>query len=121
MNRRSFLTGVTAFLATPAIIRTPGLLMPVRVVKRWAPLQVSYDVMCQKAVEVPDGFGVDADGRLFRLYTAEERDILETGRWRYINSIIIKGDLPPPHSLTAELARHGFARAHPPVVPKITA
>lgn len=31
MNRRSFLGGLTAILAAPAIIRTPGLLMPVRV------------------------------------------------------------------------------------------
>lgn len=28
--RRSFITGVAALLATPAIVRTPGLLMPVR-------------------------------------------------------------------------------------------
>lgn len=28
--RRGFLSGITAFLAAPAIIRTPGLLMPVR-------------------------------------------------------------------------------------------
>lgn len=30
INRRNFLTGLVATLAAPAIIRTPGLLMPVR-------------------------------------------------------------------------------------------
>ena len=30
LNRRTFLTGALAALAAPAIIRTPGLLMPVR-------------------------------------------------------------------------------------------
>ena len=32
-SRRSLLGGLLATLATPAIIRTPGLLMPVRVVR----------------------------------------------------------------------------------------
>ncbi len=32
LNRRTFLTGALAALAAPAVIRTPGLLMPVR---RW--------------------------------------------------------------------------------------
>ena len=30
LNRRTFLTGALAALAAPAVIRTPGLLMPVR-------------------------------------------------------------------------------------------
>lgn len=30
IQRRGFLAGVAAFLAAPAIIRTPGLLMPVK-------------------------------------------------------------------------------------------
>jgi hypothetical protein len=30
MNRRSVLLGVAAALAAPAVVRTPGLLMPVR-------------------------------------------------------------------------------------------
>jgi hypothetical protein len=33
MNRRGFLTGLTAALCAPAIIRTPGLIMPVKVLK----------------------------------------------------------------------------------------
>ena len=33
MNRRSLIGGLLATLAAPAIIRTPGLLMPVRVVR----------------------------------------------------------------------------------------
>lgn len=31
MNRRGFIAGLGALLAAPAIIRTPGLLMPVKV------------------------------------------------------------------------------------------
>ena len=33
MERRGFLAGVAAFLAAPAIIRTPGLLMPVKAIE----------------------------------------------------------------------------------------
>lgn len=61
MNRRGFLTGL---LASPAVITTPGLLMPV---KAWAePLAVGmrsrffgdlYVCMASGTVYVSDGFG----------------------------------------------------------------
>lgn len=33
MNRRGFLTGIIAACAAPAIIRTPGLIMPIKPIK----------------------------------------------------------------------------------------
>lgn len=48
-TRRSFLTGLGSLLAAPAVITTPGLLMPVKALpKRWVP--------CVAEVTVPLGF-----------------------------------------------------------------
>jgi hypothetical protein len=41
MNRRRFVTGLVATLATPAIIRTPGLLMPIK------PVSYDFNVLTQ--------------------------------------------------------------------------
>ena len=46
LQRRGFLTGLAAALAAPAIIRTPGLLMPVKrlaVIAPWVEMGVTYD------------------------------------------------------------------------------
>lgn len=48
MNRRGFLGGLIAALSAPAIIRTPGLLMPVR---KWLP----YDPPDVRVIYAPDG------------------------------------------------------------------
>jgi hypothetical protein len=47
MNRRGFLGGLLATLAAPAIIRTSGLLMPVRGLRQCLPppLVVNYDLV----------------------------------------------------------------------------
>ena len=47
MQRRAFLAGLGALVAAPAVIRTPGLLMPVRAV----PL-VSYQEIMRDAVRL---------------------------------------------------------------------
>ena len=41
-SRRTLLGGMLATLAAPAIIRTPGLLMPVRVVRSETSAQVQF-------------------------------------------------------------------------------
>ncbi len=58
LKRRGFLAGVGALLAAPAIIRTPGLLMPVKV---WVPPPqlVLINQMTGKSIEIP------ADGDIF--------------------------------------------------------
>lgn len=67
MNRRSFLLGLAAGLA-PAIIRTPGLLMPVRALAvpngRWSPAAWSREqferglIVSQEEMEESLGFGL---------------------------------------------------------------
>jgi hypothetical protein len=49
IQRRGFLTGITALLAAPAIIRTPGLLMPVRVWER-QPRLTATDILGMQRV-----------------------------------------------------------------------
>ena len=50
MNRRGFLGGFIAALATPAIIRTPALLMPVRVPIVLATERMSYNLTSANGV-----------------------------------------------------------------------
>src|SRR5690348_6123223 len=54
MNRRSFLTGLGALIAAPAVIRTPGLLMPVRALVKPATMAAP--------VEIPTQFGMATPG-----------------------------------------------------------
>lgn len=58
MLRRNFLAGL-AILAAPAIVRTPGLLMPVRVVPRNVALQLAPDGAWE-AFGLPSAFALDA-------------------------------------------------------------
>jgi hypothetical protein len=44
IQRRGFLTGIAAALCAPAIIRTPGLIMPVRALKLPRTIRVQFDV-----------------------------------------------------------------------------
>lgn len=48
MNRRGFLTGILSALAMPAIIRTPGLLMPVK-----QPILLTPEMLVEPPSELP--------------------------------------------------------------------
>lgn len=52
MIRRQFLTGLAAALAAPAVIRTPGLLMPVKPLRRLRGV-VSVNVTISPAPPLP--------------------------------------------------------------------
>jgi hypothetical protein len=96
MNRRTLITGLVSLLAAPAIIRTPGLLMPIRPldpllvgpkfgIKEWLPaaagekLNIPYRVVMQdngpfRAEQVPGSLlKVTPDGSGFTINTNDLR------------------------------------------------
>jgi hypothetical protein len=67
MRRRGFFAGLGALLAAPAIIRTPGLLMPGKPVLVAASVEVGLDdwwvLQMRKQMPLPIGFALGAIDR----------------------------------------------------------
>jgi hypothetical protein len=97
MNRRTLITGLVSLLAAPAIIRTPGLLMPIRPldpllvgvkfgIKEWLPPDAWRDTVFVKWLII----GVDPyNGPVMEEVTAglNSELIRTSGRFRQITSI----------------------------------
>lgn len=82
ISRRGFITGLASALAAPAIIRTPGLLMPIRAMVPAAALSVT---VVEKYIHEAHalGYSITVDSIIANLYSVHT-DGTQSYLWKLV-------------------------------------